>query len=292
MEYTKSEIRELKNLIDNDICILERYTQLYIPDPEMGIVELCIAEKAVTELDTHLKHLKDYCIDTDNYDLAVEIEGKVTPIWENYLEKVTNEEERNRLNSMPGHLHFNNIRDTMLDWLNWLDEYEAEHPKQNTPTNNEQGQDTTDNIEPKQDTPIESNTIIDKDTLQSLFVEVFDAKDYKPQDTHEKSKMLSRLDVLCYRLEMVLSGDDKDIKPNNTNIGGIAYMIYCSQYTKPNWRKPRIEGKKGKFTSLITTIFDIVGKDRPSETSPNKYDTPSQDLIDMFGDILKWEDKK
>lgn len=144
MEYTKSEIRELKNLIDDDLAILKHYTKIYIPDPLIGIQELCLADFAVTGLDAHLKCMKKYIIDTDNYDLAVEIKGKVTPVWEKYIEKVTNEDERKRLNTEPGHLHFSNIRDTMLDWLDWLDEYEAEHPKQqdtpnNTPSTKDEG---------------------------------------------------------------------------------------------------------------------------------------------------------
>ena len=134
MEYTKSEIRELKKLIDEDILKLEHYTKLYIPDPLTGLADLCIADLAVTELDAHLKCMKNHIVDTDNYDLAVEIEGKVTPVWGKYVEKVTSEDEIQRLGTMPGHLHFSSIRDTMLDWLDWLDEYEAKHPKQDTPT--------------------------------------------------------------------------------------------------------------------------------------------------------------
>lgn len=139
MEYSKSEIRELKNLIEEDINKLEHYTTLYIPDPETGLADLCIADFAVTELDAHLKCMKKHIIDTDNYGLAVEIEGKVTPVWGKYVEKVTNEDEIQRLRTMPGHLHFSSIRETMLDWLNWLDEYEAEHPQQPTPTESPSG---------------------------------------------------------------------------------------------------------------------------------------------------------
>lgn len=135
MEYTKSEVRKLKKLIDEDILKLEHYTKLYIPDPLTGLADLCIADFAVTELDAHLKCIKEHIENTDNFDLAVEIEGKVTPVWGKYVEKVTNEDEIQRLGTMPGHLHFSSIRDTMLDWLDWLDEYEAEHPKQqDTPT--------------------------------------------------------------------------------------------------------------------------------------------------------------
>lgn len=141
MEYTKSEIRELKNLISEDILKLEHYTKQHIPNPIMGLADLCIADFAVTELDAHLKCMKKYIIDTDNYDLAVEIEGKVTPVWEMYIKKVKDEDEIKRLGTMPGHLHFSNIRDTMLDWLDWLDEYEAAHPKQDTPTNSPSAKD-------------------------------------------------------------------------------------------------------------------------------------------------------
>ena len=89
MEYTKSEVRKLKKLIDEDILKLEHYTKLYIPDPLTGLADLCIADFAVTELDAHLKCIKEHIENTDNFDLAVEIEGKVTPVWGKYVEKVT-----------------------------------------------------------------------------------------------------------------------------------------------------------------------------------------------------------
>lgn len=280
MEYTKSEIRELKNLIDDDLAILKHYTKIYIPDPLIGIQELCLADFAVTGLDAHLKCMKKYIIDTDNYDLAVEIKGKVTPVWEKYIEKVTNEDERKRLNTEPGHPHFSNIRDTMLDWLDWLDEYEAEHPKQpTTPTNTPSAKDEG------EDKPTKG--IIDTDKLQTLFTDSFFADDYDIQDTHNKSLKLSRYDKLCQRLEMILTDTDK--KPDQKTIGAIAYMIYCSPYTKAEYRKPKREGIKGGFANLIRVFFDIVGKDRPSDTRPNKYKKPIEDMVLYFGDILKWE---
>ena len=281
MEYSKSEVRKLKKLIDEDILKLEYYTKLYIPDPLTGLADLCIADLAVTELDAHLKCIKEHIENTDNYNLAVEIEGKVTPVWGKYIEKVTNEDEIQRLRTMPGHLHFSSIRDTMLDWLDWLDEYEAEHPKQqDTPTASPSAK------EEKEDKT--QKGIIDKESLKTLFVGLFFADDYYIQDTHDKSRKKSRFDKLCQRLEMVLEGNDKELMPNNTNIGAIAYMIYCSPFTRAEYHKPKREGKKGCFSNLINTFFDIVGKDHPSDTRPNKY-KPTQNVIDCFGDILKWE---
>jgi hypothetical protein len=123
-----------------------------------------------------------------------------------------------------------------------------------------------------------------------LFIKGFFNDDYQVQDTYDKSIKLSRFDKFCQRLEMVLTDTDK--KPTQKEIGSLAYMIYCSQYTKPDYQKPKREGEKGCFANLIRTFFDIVRIDRPSETSPNKYDKPNQDLIDLFGDILKWEESE
>ena len=132
-----------------------------------------------------------------------------------------------------------------------------------------------------------TKSIIDTDKLQTLFMDSFFAKDYNIQDTHNKSLKLSRYDKLCQRLEMILTDTDK--KPDQQTIGAIAYMIYCSPYTKAEYRKPKREGTKGGFANLIRIFFDIVGKDHPSDTRPNKYKKPIEDMVLYFGDILKWE---
>ena len=135
-----------------------------------------------------------------------------------------------------------------------------------------------------------ANSLFDKETLQTLFVKEFFNDDYDIQDTYKESIKLSRFDKLSQRLEMALTDSDK--KLFQKDIGSIAYMIHCSQYTKPEYHKPKRTSKKGCFANLIRTFFDILRIDRPSETSPNKYDKPSQYLIDLFGDILKWEESK
>lgn len=186
MEYTKSEIRELKNLIDDDLAILKHYTKIYIPDPPIGIQELCLAEFAVTGLDAHLKCMKKYIIDTDNYDLAVEIKGKVTPVWEKYIEKVTNEDERKRLNTEPGHLHFSNIRDTILDWLDWLDEYEAEHPKQDTTTSTKSGEERGSKTKGEKDQPkMKYESSVSESSARDIFGLLYQ-QNYISQDTDTK----------------------------------------------------------------------------------------------------------
>lgn len=125
---------------------------------------------------------------------------------------------------------------------------------------------------------------INTDKLKALFKTAFiEGDDYK-RDTLTGKKQ-TRFDVFCQRLEMILT--DKDQKPTNKEIGGIAYMIYCSTYTVAEYQKPR-KGKKGKFSEMINTFFDIVGMEVPSDTHPNKY-KPSNDLIDYFGDILQYQ---
>ena len=146
-----------------------------------------------------------------------------------------------------------------------------------TPTSTQTGEN-----EERADTPI-----IDKDKLKTLFVNRFFNEDYDVQDTYSKSIKLSRFDKFCQRLEMVLTDTDK--KPNQKTICGIAYMVYCSPYAEPEYRKPKKEGEKGRFAQLIRTFFDIVRMSCPSETSPNKYKKPSQELTDLFGDVLQWQ---
>ena len=163
---------------------------------------------------------------------------------------------------------------------NKLNKIKPKHEQPDTPTNSPSAKEDNENKTQK--------GIIDRESLKSLFVDLFFADDYDIQDTHNKSIRLSRYDKFCQRLEMVLT--DTDNKPTQTNIGEIAYMIYYSPFTREEYHKPKRTGEKGRFSNLINTFFDIVGKDRPSDTHTNKYKPKDEDGMKLyFGDILKWE---
>ena len=185
MEYTKSEIWELSSLIDDDLVILEHYTKLYIPDPITGLAELCSAEFAVMRLDAHLKCIKKYCIDTDDYNLADEIVGKVTPVWEKYILKVTNQEELDRLRTKPGESHFISIQETMLNWLDWFDKYKATHPKQDTTTSTKSGEERG-SIQGEKDQPkMKYESSVSESSARDIFGLLYQ-QNYISQDTDTK----------------------------------------------------------------------------------------------------------
>lgn len=269
MEYTKSEIREAKKRIEHELKIIEER----LPDIDKSWVPYTLILSALEALKFILDPIKTHIIDNDDYTLAVWINNKITPVWYNYCNVAKDD-------GTLKHQSAYDVQGIIEDLRNWIGEYEEEHPEQDAPTNSPSAKEGNENKTQK--------GIIDRESLKSLFVDLFFADDYDIQDTHNKSIKLSRYDKFCQRLEMVLT--DTDNKPTQTNIGEIAYMIYYSPFTREEYHKPKRTGEKGRFSNLINTFFDIVGKDRPSDTHPNKYKPKDEDGMKLyFGDILKWE---
>lgn len=285
MEYSKAELEELtynaeinltyiKNY-DNGIGLMKKISE-EIPylDIEKGlfVIPSMRIEVYLKRLSERLPVIRDCIFATDNMELANETYNLISPVWAEY-QASTYQPERAK--------GYAQIINTTIDKIKWkIDRYNKAHLQQpDTPNNSPSAKDKG------EDKP--TNGIIDTDKLQTLFADSFFADDYDIQDTHNKSLKLSRYDKLCQRLEMILTDTDK--KPDQKTIGAIAYMVYCSPYTKAEYRKPKREGIKGGFANLIRIFFDIVGKDHPSDTRPNKYNTPTEDIVLYFGDILKWE---
>ena len=272
MIYTKSEIREAKKRITHELKRIKEY----LPVQESNWLPWHMVLSSIQALNYVLKPLKTYIIDNDDYNLAVEINKMITPVWYDYCANAKDDASLQ-------HQQAYEVQDIINDLRDWIGEYEAEHPKQEQPTTATNSTSTNKGIET-------ADSLFDKETLKTLFVKGVFNDDYDIQDTSEKSIKLSRFDKFCQRLEMALTDTDK--KLFQKDIASIAYMIYCSQYTKTEYHIPKRKSEKGCFANLIRTFFDIVRIDRPSETSPNKYDEPSQYLIELFGDILKWEESK
>lgn len=266
---TKSEIIEARERLEKALETIKKW----LPCVDSNLMVYVMIPPALEDMNRELKPLLTHIMDNDDYNLAIKINKDITPVWNDYSDNVNSK----RLEASEATWEVNTLIKRLRKWEK---EYEEEHPQQpdtpnNTPSAKDEGEDKP------------TKGIIDTDKLQTLFTDSFFAKDYNIQDTHNKSLKLSRYDKLCQRLEMILTDTDK--KPDQKTIGAIAYMIYCSPYTKAEYRKPKREGTKGGFANLIRIFFDIVGKDHPSDTRPNKYKKPIEDMVLYFGDILKWE---
>lgn len=128
-----------------------------------------------------------------------------------------------------------------------------------------------------------SHRLVDRLKLEDLFVPSFFDKTFSTADMLTRSERLSRFDVLCNRIEMVLSDDKTPV--TNKALGSIAYLIYSSEFVKPMYRKPPRTGERGHFSQLLSTFFDIVHKEHPSDKRYNKYE-PSQEFIEIFRPVL------
>ena len=126
---------------------------------------------------------------------------------------------------------------------------------------------------------------VDREKMKNLFNESFLNLEYRPQDSVINDDKKTLFIEFCNRIDIILSSNDKKSK-NKKNLGSIVYMIYRSKFTKPKYRK--IEGKKGGFSILIKTFFDIVSLPTPKYTHPTYYNNPSKEIISYFGEILKW----
>ena len=131
MQYTKSEIRKVKNTLHEQLAVIKRYTQLQIPNAQIGIAEICHAENAVRIISGALQVLRDYVIDENDHQYGCDLELEVRNTFDLFLEKAHGEKER--LNgAIPGEMYLNDISETMVDLIDWLDE--TEEKPQDTPT--------------------------------------------------------------------------------------------------------------------------------------------------------------
>ncbi len=122
-----------------------------------------------------------------------------------------------------------------------------------------------------------SETLIDKDKLKELFVPAFQDKSYKTIDKSTESEKISRFDVFCSRLDMTLN----DVRQTNKIVGEIAYLVYISKYTSPDYRRPSRSGQRGKFRQLLKQIAEAVNMD-DFYLQPVKCSNPSDELKSTF----------
>lgn len=130
-----------------------------------------------------------------------------------------------------------------------------------------------------------SPRLVDRIKLEELFVPSFFDKTFSTVDMLTRSERQSRFDVLCNRIEMVLTDDRTPV--TNKTVGSIAYMIYSSEFVKPLYRKPTRTGGRGHFSHLLSLFFDIVNKEHPSDKRYNKY-KPSEEMVNIFRTVLNY----
>ncbi len=268
MEYSKSVIREKKKRIEYE---LKRIGQ-YLPDIDNTWVSWHMILSALVALKSVLDPLKTHIIDNDDYSLALEINGMITPVWNDYCDCAKGDVSLK-------HQEAYELQDVINDLRAWIKEYETAH---------QCGQEllAADSSTKSVVAEMPTKELFDTNKLKNLFVDSFFKKDYAVKETSSADIKQSRFDKLCDRLEMTLT--DKDRAVTDKVMGGIAYMIYHSQYVKSEYGKPKREGQKGRFAPLLRLLFDIVGMEEPSDTSPNKYKPLDEELL-LFKDVLKFE---
>lgn len=114
---------------------------------------------------------------------------------------------------------------------------------------------------------------IDEEKLKQFFLDLFFADDYKERDTYTGIKKLSRYDVFIEHLTSVLN-----VSHAQNALGGIAYMIHESIFTKAKYRG------RYKFTCTLKLLFECCNKKIPADTSKNKY-FPKKEMKELFVEL-------
>lgn len=87
MKYTKSELREAKNRIENILYKLsDKLPYVRTKDGWNWMYHKLVGDN-LEELNQVLAPLKTHIIDNDDYSFAVEMNDKVTPVWKDYCKR-------------------------------------------------------------------------------------------------------------------------------------------------------------------------------------------------------------
>ena len=121
MEYTKSEIREQKKRIKHELKKIEDW----LPYTENNWMSWVMITSALEALKRVLSPLKTHIIDNDDFNVAVDINNMLVPVWDVYFDKVNSKE-------LEAHSATWDVYDIIKDLRDWIGEYEEEHPKQKT----------------------------------------------------------------------------------------------------------------------------------------------------------------
>ena len=125
MEYTKSEIREAKKRIDKELATIKNNVQYIHTDIGLDLMWWSVVGNALKTLHNELAPLKKHIIDTDNYSLAIEINDKITPVWNEYCTRTNKGDFETHKEAYPVQTIINDLRE-------WIKEQEATQTKPTT----------------------------------------------------------------------------------------------------------------------------------------------------------------
>ena len=148
MKYTKSELREAKNRIDDILYKLnDKLPYVRTKDGWNWMYHKLVGDN-LEELNQVLAPLKTHIIDNDDYSLAVEMNDKVTPVWKEYCKRANRGEFDVRQDPYPDDVKIEDgfltnereihseaipVQVTISDLRAWIKEQEP-NPNQLNPT--------------------------------------------------------------------------------------------------------------------------------------------------------------
>ena len=148
MKYTKSELREAKNRIDDILYKLnDKLPYVRTKDGWNWMYHKLVGDN-LEELNQVLAPLKTHIIDNDDYSLAVEMNDKVTPVWKDYCKRANRGEFDVRQAPYPNDVEIEDgfltnereihseaipVQATISDLRAWIKEQEP-NPNQLNPT--------------------------------------------------------------------------------------------------------------------------------------------------------------
>lgn len=166
MEYTKSEIREATKRIKHELEQIEDWLPS-VPNNWMGWVMITSSLEALKYV---LNPLKTHIIDNDDFDIAIEINNLISPVWDDYFGRVSSKE-------LEAHSATWEVYDLIKDLRDWIGEYEEKHHKQqDAPT---ERQSAGGKGKPK---PYRFSTTIKEDNARKVF-SLLTAQGYINNDT-------------------------------------------------------------------------------------------------------------
>lgn len=119
MGYSKSEIREAKKRIAHELNIIKER----LPDIDKNWMASTLILRSLLTLKYVVDPLKTHIIDNDDYNLAIELNSMITPVWNEYCNSAKDDVSLK-------HQEAYDLKDIISDLREWIGEYETGHSQQ------------------------------------------------------------------------------------------------------------------------------------------------------------------